>query len=104
MSKTSLEKIRDRYADFFELPGDRMVFEKIVELIDNMVDTAVSDIGVITKLMVLSDAERAVEVFADFYRRCIPPTIVNNLAEDLKWVVEKARETATVLWLEGQRK
>jgi len=54
--------------------------------------------------MVLSDAERAVEVFADFYRRCIPPTIVNNLAEDLKWVVEKARETATVLWLEGQKR
>ncbi|MEM2484332.1 MAG: hypothetical protein QXR26_03610 [Candidatus Caldarchaeum sp.] len=58
----------------------------------------------IGKLIVLSDAEKAVDAFANFYRRILPPTIVNNLSEDLKWVLNKARETATILWLQGVRK
>ncbi|MEM1980905.1 MAG: hypothetical protein QW137_09945 [Candidatus Caldarchaeum sp.] len=60
--------------------------------------------SIITKLVSLTDADSAVNAFADFYRKHIPPTVVNNLSEDLKWILNKARETATVLWLEGQRK
>ncbi|MEM3095433.1 MAG: hypothetical protein QXV62_00350, partial [Nitrososphaerota archaeon] len=80
-------------------------FERVLGVVDNAVNSAVSDdTGVLAKLMVLSDAEGAVEIFAGFYRKHIPPTVVNNLAEDLRWILQKARETATILWLEGQRK
>ncbi|MEM2832376.1 MAG: hypothetical protein QXT16_06995 [Candidatus Caldarchaeum sp.] len=105
MSETAVEKIRNRYADFFTTFAERTDFQRVLEIVDNATNTAVSDdVAVIGKLIVLSDAERAVDAFADFYRRILPPTIVNNLSEDLKWVLNKARETATVLWLEGQRK
>ncbi|MEM4288133.1 MAG: hypothetical protein QXV97_04935 [Candidatus Caldarchaeum sp.] len=60
-------------------------------------DTAVPDTGIITKLTVLSDAERSVDDFAGFYRRILPPTVVNNLAGDLRWPVETARETIITL-------
>lgn len=105
MSKTSLEHIVNRYTEFFESPGDRMEFEKVVEVVDNAVNTAVSnDVGVIGKFIVFSDAEKDIEAFADFYRRYIPTPVVNNLAADLRWIIQKARETATILWMEGQRK
>ncbi|MEM0482495.1 MAG: hypothetical protein QXM16_06395 [Nitrososphaerota archaeon] len=101
----TLQHIRERYADFFTTFAERADFERVLEVVDNAVNTAFSDdTGVLAKLMVLSYAERAVEAFVDFYRKHIPPTVVNNLAEDLRWVVERARETATVLWLEGKRK
>ncbi|MEM0441510.1 MAG: hypothetical protein QXS50_05040 [Candidatus Caldarchaeum sp.] len=104
MSKTSLEHIVNRYTEFFESPGDRMEFEKVVEVVDNAVNTAVSnDVGVIGKFIVFSDAEKSIESFADF-RRYIPATVVNNLAEDLRWVLAKARETATILWMEENKK
>ncbi|MEM0350114.1 MAG: hypothetical protein QXD24_08065 [Candidatus Caldarchaeum sp.] len=105
MSETAVEKIRDRYSCFFDGLAERADFQRVLEVVENAVNTAVSDdVAVIGKLIVLSDAEKAVDAFAGFYRRILPPTIVNNLAEDLKWVLNKARETATVLWLEGQRK
>ncbi|MEM4286565.1 MAG: hypothetical protein QXL65_02140 [Candidatus Caldarchaeum sp.] len=50
--------------------------------------------------MTFSDVEKSIDSSADFYRRYIPPTVVNNLAEDLRWVLEKAREIAILIWLE----
>ncbi|MEM3095498.1 MAG: hypothetical protein QXV62_00680 [Nitrososphaerota archaeon] len=105
MAETALQYIWERYAEFFGFPGDGMGFERVLGVVDNAVNTALSnDVGVIARLMTLSDAERAVEAFTDFHRRYIPATVVNNLAEDLRWILQKARETATILWLEEQRK
>jgi len=103
-SKTSLEYITNRYSGFFDGLAERADFQRVLEVVENAVNTAVSDdVAVIGKLIVLSDAEKAVDAFAGFYRRILPPTIVNNLAEDLRWVVEKAREAAATLWLQGMR-
>ncbi|MEM4417085.1 MAG: hypothetical protein QXD32_03410, partial [Nitrososphaerota archaeon] len=102
MPETALESIRDRYADLFILAGDKAEFERLIEAVDNAVNTSISDdVGVIAKFMALTNAEKTIDSFADFYRRYIQPTVVNNLSEDLRWVLEKVRETATILWLEG---
>ncbi|MEM3122664.1 MAG: hypothetical protein QW756_01105 [Nitrososphaerota archaeon] len=105
MAETALQYIWERYADLFITFAERTDFERVLGVVDNAVNSAVSDdTGVLAKLMVLSDVEEGIKAFADFYKKHIPANVVNNLAEDLRWVVEKARETATVLWLEGQRK
>ncbi|MEM4375071.1 MAG: hypothetical protein QXI97_08795 [Nitrososphaerota archaeon] len=100
MAENTLQYIWERYADFFESPGIKVDFDRILDTVDCAVAQAVDNTGVIAKLMTLSDAENAVETFTDFHRRHIPATVVNNLAEDLRWILQKARETATILWLE----
>ncbi|MEM4374957.1 MAG: hypothetical protein QXI97_08205 [Nitrososphaerota archaeon] len=105
MAETTLQYIWERYADLFITFAERTDFERVLGVVDNAVNSAVSDdTGVLAKLMVLSDAEEGIKAFADFYRKHIPPTVVNNLAEDLRWLINKGRETTTILWLEAVKK
>ncbi|MEM1953241.1 MAG: hypothetical protein QW299_07940 [Candidatus Caldarchaeum sp.] len=102
-SKTSLEYITDRYSGFFD-GLERTDFQKVLEVVENAVNTAVSEKPLIIKLMTISDAERTVDSFADVYKKLLPPTVVVNLAADLNWILEQARTTIIILWMEANNK
>ncbi|MEM1952655.1 MAG: hypothetical protein QW299_04915 [Candidatus Caldarchaeum sp.] len=103
-SKTSLEYITNRYSGFFDGLAERTDYQKVLEVVENAVNTAVSEKPLIIKLMTISDAERTVNSFADVYKKLLPPTVVVNLAADLNWILEQARTTIIILWTEANNK
>lgn len=75
-------------------------FTAVLETVERAIDTVVSEAQLLVKLMVISDAEKSVEIFAEFYKKLLPQTVV----ADLNWVLEQARETIIILWLEANNK
>ncbi|MEM1944297.1 MAG: hypothetical protein QW756_08090 [Nitrososphaerota archaeon] len=57
------------------------------------------NIDITTRLRRLDDVGHAVEAFAEAHKRDIPP----NLTEDLRWILDRAKDVAIFLSLRGRR-